>query len=205
EFETGVDWLGVGYGATPELVEFWAENGFRTVHLSTTRNDASGEYSAVMVDPCSADGRALVRRHTGWFLDRIGSVLSDPLSDLDPDVARAALRAVEGAPELDLSAWDRRLVAGMAGGAAIFDTNPAPVRRLALRHLCAPAEDHDLPDRQERLLVRKVLQGHSWGTVAEELGFHSHSECMRDLGATVERLVGLYCEEATQEELDRHR
>ena len=37
-FDT-VDYLGVGYGATPRLVEFWTDCGYRTVHLSTTRND----------------------------------------------------------------------------------------------------------------------------------------------------------------------
>jgi tRNA(Met) cytidine acetyltransferase len=53
EFADAVDWLGTGYGATPELLRFWRANGYSAVHLSTTRNDASGEYSAVMLAPTS--------------------------------------------------------------------------------------------------------------------------------------------------------
>jgi len=204
EREDGVDWLGVGYGATPELVDFWADNGYETVHLSTTRNDRSGEYSAIMLRPCSATGEDLAQRHAAWFRDRIESVLSDPLDDLDPDVARAALRATAGTPALDLSALEWRLVAGIPGGAGVFDTDPEPVRRLALRHLIDPADPAALSARQARLLVRKALQGHEWDAVADAFDFVSTAECMRALGRTVERLVRLYGDETATEELDRH-
>ncbi|MBX0294464.1 tRNA(Met) cytidine acetyltransferase TmcA [Haloarcula nitratireducens] len=204
EFDDEVDWLGVGYGATPELVRFWRRNGFGTVHLSTSRNDTSGEYSAVMLDPRSKDGRALAERHAEWFLARVGAVLSDALADCDPDVVRAALRAVDGAPSLDLSDWEWRLVAGVPGGAAILDTDPAPFRALAVRHLVAPDDPDALADREERLLVRKVLQAQSWDGVTAELDFVSRRQCMRALGGTVERLTRLYGEEWVQEELDRY-
>ncbi|MFB6086964.1 MAG: tRNA(Met) cytidine acetyltransferase TmcA [Haloarculaceae archaeon] len=91
-----VDWLGTGYGATPDLVDFWADNGFHAVHLSTTRNEASGEHSAVMLAPTSDRGVALHDRHTAWFLDRVEGMLTDPLDDVDPDVVRAVLRSVAG-------------------------------------------------------------------------------------------------------------
>ncbi|WP_135303143.1 tRNA(Met) cytidine acetyltransferase TmcA [Haloarcula amylovorans] len=204
EFGDETDWLGVGYGATPELVRFWRRNGFSTLHLSTSRNDTSGEYSAVMLDPCSEGGRALADRHTGWFLARVVAVLSDALSDGDPDVVRATLRAVDGASSLDLSPWEWRLVAGVPGGAAILDTDPAPFRALTIRHLVAPDDPDALTDREERLLVRKVLQARSWDSVTAELGFVSRRQCMRALGGSVERLTRLYGEEWVQEELDRH-
>ena len=65
-----VDYLGVSYGATPQLLRFWAANGYRTVHLSTTRNDSSGEHSAVMLRPLSAAGGELTERHSEWFYGR---------------------------------------------------------------------------------------------------------------------------------------
>jgi len=204
EYDDEVDWLGVGYGATPELVDFWADNDYGTVHLSTTRNDRSGEYSAIMLRPCSTAGGELVERHAVWFRDRIESVLSDPLDDLDPDVARAALGATAGTSPLDLSPPEWRLVAGIPGGAGVFDTDPEPVRALALHHLVDPADEEALTPRQERLLVRKALQGRAWDAVADEFDFVSTAECMRALGRTVERLVRLYGDETVTEELDRH-
>lgn len=202
EFADSVDWLGVGYGTTPELVQFWDRNGYDTVHLSTTRNDASGEYSAIMLDPCSAAGTDLAERHGEWFLDRAASVLSDPVDDLNPDVARATLASARGTPSLDLSEWEWRVVAGVPGGATTFDTNPDPFRRLALRHLVDPADPDVLSDQAERVLVRKVLQGHEWEAVGEEFDFISTAECMRSVARTVESLVRLYADTLTMEELD---
>ncbi len=211
EFGDEVDWLGVGYGATPELVRFWRQNGYATVHLSTTRNDTSGEYSAIMLDPVSEEGKALADRHAEWFCDRIAAVLSDALDDCDPDVVRAALRAVDSTPPVALSELEWRLVAGVPGGAGILDTDPAPFRTLAVRHLVASdgAETSGgdvvaLTDREERLLVRKVLQASEWDAVADELDFVSRRQCMRALGGAVERLTRRYGDAWVQEELDRH-
>jgi tRNA(Met) cytidine acetyltransferase len=194
EFADSVDWLGVGFGATPELVRFWRRNDYGTLHLSTSRNDRSGEYSAVMLDPCSAAGRELATRHTDWFADRIVATLTDALADAEPDVVRTVLRAVEAAPDPDLSAWERRLVAGVPTGAAILDTNPAPFRRLALRHLVAPVDPDALSDREERLLVGKVLQARPWTAVTDELGFVSQRECKLSFASAVETLTPLYGE-----------
>jgi tRNA(Met) cytidine acetyltransferase len=200
-----VDWLGVGYGATPELVRFWARNGYSTVHLATSRNATSGEYSVVMLDPCSDDGEALATRHSGWFQDRIAAVLSDPLDDCDPDVVRAVLRATDSEPSLSLSEWEWRVIAGVPGGASILDTNPRPFRDLARRHLSDPADPSALSEQEERLLVRKVLQARPWAAVTGELAFVSERECMRALGEAYQPLVDRYGDAVAHEEADRYR
>ncbi|WP_123537344.1 tRNA(Met) cytidine acetyltransferase TmcA [Halosimplex salinum] len=226
EFAASVDWLGTGYGATPELLRFWRANGFDTVHLSTTRNESSGEYSAVMLAPTSDAGRALADRHGRWFVDRVGAMCSDPLDDMDPDVVRAALRSVDATPALSLSEWEWRLLVGMTGGAGIFDTSPRPLRRLTVRYLAdvggaagADADGHGsdeggddeddgdgeslLTPKQERLFVRKALQGHSWERVTAELGYHSDGQCMRALGEAVRPLLSRFGDANVEAELER--
>ncbi|MFB6183428.1 MAG: tRNA(Met) cytidine acetyltransferase TmcA [Haloarculaceae archaeon] len=201
--DADLDWLGVGYGATPELVRFWATNGFGTVHLSTTRNDASGEHSAVMLDPLSPAGRRLRDRHATWFRRRVASMLSDPLSDLDADVVRAALRATPGTVDPDLDDWEWRLVVGTTAGAGLFDTAPRPFRRLALAHLVDPSDRHALTDREERLLVLKVLQGRSWSAVADALDYVSPGACMRALGDLTETLLDRFGTDLAARERER--
>jgi len=202
EFERDADWLGVGYGATPELLSFWRANGYATVHLSTTRNDTSGEYSAVMLDSLSHLGARLHDRHARWFADRIPDVLADALDDLDSDVARAALRACDADPRLDLSASSWRVVAGAAHGPGMYSVDPAPFRRLARHHLVAGDADL-LAAREERLLVAKLLQARPWDAVADSLGFHSTSQAMRALGDALRPLVEAYGTAAAREELAR--
>jgi tRNA(Met) cytidine acetyltransferase len=187
--DTGVDWFGVGYGATPELVSFWRANGFGTLYLSTSRNETSGEHSVVMLDPLSATGTALGDRHTRWFLDGVEGVLADPLCDVDPDVVRAALRATDGSVSPSLSERDWRLVVDAAFGPGLYTVSPAPFRQLALRALVGTDHEGLLTPRQERLLVRKVLQARPWTAVADELDYVSTSQCMKALGRAYQPLV----------------
>jgi len=184
EFGETVDWLGVGYGATPQLLDFWRSNGYRTVHLSITANDRSGEHSALMLRPCSAAGQALTDRHVDWFRDRIGTMLSDMLSDLDAAVVREALAATGSSGGDIAETFDDRewqLIAGVGYGPGTYEAAPHLFHRLAMAQLFESAAD--LSDRQERLLVRKVVQGEPWESVASDLDFASTSQCMREMGA----------------------
>jgi tRNA(Met) cytidine acetyltransferase len=202
--DDGVDWLGVGYGATPRLLSFWEDNGYRTVYLSTSRNDRSGEYSVVMLRPVGPRGRALLDRHTDWFVARAPGVLSDALDDLDADVVRAALRATDRQATPSLSDREWRVVADAAYGPGLYTADPGAFRRLALAHLTAP-ERGDLSARSERLLVRKLLQAHGWASVTAELEYVSTSECMRALGEACQPLVDAYAPRAIQEHAERYR
>ncbi|PSP87946.1 tRNA(Met) cytidine acetyltransferase [Halobacteriales archaeon QS_4_69_34] len=198
------DWLGVGYGATPRLVDFWHRNGFATVHLSTTRNAASGEHSALMLAPLSAAGTALHDRHARWFLERVGGMLSDALAELDPDVVRAALRATDVPVECSLSAHDWRVVAAAAHGPGLARIAPEPFRRVALEQLADPADPDALSAREERLLVLRVFQARPPPVIADALGYDSTAECLRALGRAYRPLVDLYGTAAAREERDRY-
>ncbi|QIB74890.1 tRNA(Met) cytidine acetyltransferase [Halogeometricum borinquense] len=198
-----VDYLGVGYGATPELLSFWDDNGYSTVHFSTTRNETSGEYSALMLNPLTEAGQRLHDRHAGWFLDRMPGVLSDPLSDADPDVVRAAIRACDASPPVELTDREWRVVVGASFGPGMYTTAPDAFRTLAHRAL----NDNDSPcsPEAERLLVRKVLQGTPWATVADELDYHSTRNAMKALGDASVSLVERYGSDVAAVETERKR
>jgi len=202
--DADVDWLGVAFGVTPELVEFWMQNGYRTVHLSTTRNDRSGEHSVVMLRPLSDQGTQIHDRHTEWFLRRTPDTLRESLSTVDPAVIRTACRSASGEPALDLTAQEWRHAAGLPYGKAIFGTAPRAVRRLCFRYIVDDGAD-GLSAEQERLLIRKALQGQSWATVTEAESFQTESTCKRALGSAVEPLVERYGTAAAVAELERYR
>ncbi|MEF8779902.1 MAG: tRNA(Met) cytidine acetyltransferase TmcA [Haloferacaceae archaeon] len=204
-----VAYLGVGYGATPRLLRFWRDNGYRTVHVSTTRNDASGEYSALMLRPTGDAGRDLAARHGGFFRDRMRDLLSDALADLDPEVARLALDACNADPDepaAGLSDRDWRIVASAAHGPGMYTASPGAFRDLAISGLVDPEpEDRgSLTPAEGRLLIRKVLQGIPASDVAEELGYHSRGECLRALGRAYRPLLTRYGGSVAREERERY-
>jgi tRNA(Met) cytidine acetyltransferase len=199
-----VDYLATSYGATPELLRFWRKNGYRAIHLSSTRNDTSGEHSAVMLRPLSPTGRDLADRHAAWFRRRLPGVLAEPLSSVDPDVVRGVLAATAGTVPTSLSAFEWRLVASAADGPGRYGTAPGPFRRLAFRALLDGRLD-DLDEETERLLVVKALQGRSWEETAETLRFVSERACMRALGDAFEPIVEEYAPETARRDADRFR
>jgi tRNA(Met) cytidine acetyltransferase len=192
EFGGAVDYFSVGYGATPRLLRFWRRAGYRTVHLSTSRNDASGEHSAVMLRPASETGRDLLDRHAVAFRDRERDGLSDAHRDVDPDVVAGALRACPAPVALALTETEWRSVVGASFGPGMYDSAPGAFRDLAMAALVGGGDaesDPALDARERRLLVRKVLQGRPWEAVADELGYVSTAACMRALGDAYEPLV----------------
>ena len=197
-----VDYLGVSYGATPSLLRFWSSNGYRTVHLSTTRNDASGEHSAVMLRPLSDAGSDLADRHTAWFGRRIADVLAGALDALDPDVVRAALASADADVPLELDEFEWRLVASAADGPGLYDTAPGPFRALASKALL---EEGLADPGAERLLVVRVLQNRGWDEAAERLGYVSRRACMRALGDAYRPIVDRYGGDIARRETDRYR
>ncbi len=213
EFAGGVGYFSVGFGATPRLLRFWRRAGYRTAHLSTTRNDASGEHSAVMLRPADDAGRALLGRHAAAFRDRERDALSDAHRDVDADVVRGALAACPASATVDLTTAEWRVVVGASFGPGMYDFAPGAFRDLALAALIGDkrTEGSDgtegngagLDAHEARLLVRKVLQGRSWDRVAEELGYASTSGCMRALGSAFEPLVERYGSEHALADRDR--
>ena len=196
------DWVGVGFGATPRLLNFWAQNGFQTVHLGSSRDERSGEHSAVMLDPRSGAGERLLTRHGAWFRRRLPGMLPDSLADVDPDVIRAVCASVPGTVAPDLSAFEWRIAVGLPTGAAVHSTAPRVARQLTLAHLTDP-ESTSLTPTEERLLVMRALQCRPVETVATACEFPSGSACMRAFGNAVGPLVKRYGDETTSEKLER--
>jgi tRNA(Met) cytidine acetyltransferase len=203
EFADDVDYLSVGFGATPRLLRFWRRAGYRSVHLSTTRNDASGEHSAIMLRPESDAARALLDRHASALRDRERDALSDAHRDVDADVVRGVLAACPAPAAVDLTPHEWRAVVGASFGPGMYDVAPGAFRDLAVAALLDGGGKVGLDDREERLLVRKVLQGRPWEAVAEDLGYVSTAACMRALGSAVEPLVERYGTDLALAERDR--
>lgn len=198
------DWLGVGFGATPRLLNFWAGNGFQTVHLGSSRDERSGEHSAVMLDPRSETGERLRTRHAEWFRRRLPGMLPDSLASVDPDVIRAVCASTPGTISPNLSAFEWRIAAGLPHGAAVHSTAPRVARQLTLAHLTDP-ESTSLTPTEERLLVMRALQCRPVETVATACEFPSGSACMRAFGNAVAPLVERYGDETIVQELERLR
>ena len=197
------DYFGTIFGATPELIRFWQQNGLLTIHLSATRNDTSGEYSILMVDPLSERAFEVIDRQEQWFTHRLPGILSDPLRDADPDVVRSAIATVETRIDPELSDREWTQVVSTAYGPGMYDVSPQGFRSLAMAALLDP--ELSLDAAAERLLVLKVLQGYDWRDVARIEGYRSPGHVMRTLAATYRPIVDRFGTERALDERTNYR
>nr|ALU63749.1 N-acetyltransferase 10 [Haliotis madaka] len=89
-----LDYLGVSYGLTTNLLRFWKKAGFSMVYLRQTANDLTGEHSCIMLKVLAEDIDGTGRRDTTWlpafrkdFQRRFVSLLSYQFRTFHPSLA----------------------------------------------------------------------------------------------------------------------
>ncbi|KAK7152251.1 hypothetical protein R3I94_008545 [Phoxinus phoxinus] len=86
-----LDYLGVSYGLTPQLLKFWKKGGFVPVYLRQTPNDLTGEHSCIMLKELNAEESTEQNQWLSafWkdFRRRFLSLLSFQFSKFNPTLA----------------------------------------------------------------------------------------------------------------------
>jgi N-acetyltransferase 10 len=92
-----LNWLGVSYGLTPELLNFWSRQMFKMCYIRQSTNDLTGEHSVIMLRQLQVKGgqkETSVQLDDGWlqgyvhdYRRRIISLLSYNFCTLPSSVA----------------------------------------------------------------------------------------------------------------------
>lgn len=87
-----LDYLGVSYGLTPELLRFWRKAGYVPVYMRQTPNDLTGEHSCIMLKCLQEDSQWLPEL---WkdFRRRFTFLLGYQFRGLKPSTALALLKS----------------------------------------------------------------------------------------------------------------
>ncbi|HET8700703.1 MAG TPA: GNAT family N-acetyltransferase [Nitrococcus sp.] len=162
----GIDYLAAAFGATAELIRFWARSDMRIVRLGSHRSASSGDYSAIVLRPLSPAGRQLAQAARERFADRFPHLLNDPLRELDPELALLLLQqlATAGAPAPTTEDWDDLLAFGF-GQRSYADASVA-LRRLARYALTDRQLVPALSRSQQVVLLARMLQQRDWSEIA---------------------------------------
>ena len=137
-----LDWIGTSFGLTPELHKFWKRSGMKMLYLRQTKNDLTGEHSAIMI-------RALPKR-TGyddaWLpafsIDskrRIISLLSGQFRDMNVALAYSLLEDVGS-----VSSSNKIFMENEEASVAIGKRSGTPLKRIDATELNFILTPHDI-------------------------------------------------------------
>ncbi len=163
----GLDMLGVSFGATPSLVDFWASENLLAVRMGFRRDHASGEYSVMMLRPLSDDGAAVCTAARARFVQDLPLWLADPLQALDTGLAANLLQADDGGAVLP-EGHDHEMLQSFIRGERSYEDALGPIWRLMQTKQVRSTVSVNNEDKQ--VLQAKVLQRQSWMAVAKHFG-----------------------------------
>lgn len=100
-----LDYLGVSYGLTKDLLRFWKRAGYAPLYIRQTTNELTGEHTCVMLKTLNSHDHAQVAQSSNWlaafsqdFRKRFLSLLSYKFREFE---ASLALSVIEAASAVD--------------------------------------------------------------------------------------------------------
>jgi len=159
----GFHLLGASFGATTGLLAFWRNEKLLPVRVGFRRGHASGEYSVMVLAPLQEAGEDVCRVARKRLLADLPHWLSDPLRELNVDVAAMLFVEPNDGKVIALEVVDKQMLQSFAAGARSYEDAMASVWRLLIMVLKDP--DYQLSNHDCSLLITKVVQKRSWTEV----------------------------------------
>jgi len=164
-----MDWVGSGFGVSPELLRFWIKNGFYPVHITPQRNEVSGEHTLVVIKPLKMHIYSKIEDINSNFMRRLIEYLSDELSDLEIETAVGLLRCLmkdTNIPKPEFGKVERKRIKKYFHGMSLYEYVSDIIRPL-IRYYYSKTDRIDLSDEEEMLVVGKCLQLRQWREFGE--------------------------------------
>jgi len=164
-----IDYLGVSFAYSAELVQFWQKNDFIPVRLGLQADASSGAHSLMMIKALSKEGQQLEKELSPQFNDLLVHLMPETFSTLQPQqLIHLPIRQM-GYP--NISTHD-------------YQTLRSFVQTHRGYEVCLPAIYRfisqcffykiflKLPETMQVLFVCKVLQRKTWEEVVGSLAFN---------------------------------
>ena len=192
---SGLDYLGTSFGATPELLGFWRRHELLPVRVGLRRGASSGTQSVMLLRPITPRGERIFQLSRQRFSRLLPRLLTDALNDMEPGLACALLAASPQPEGLTLDARDWLDLIGFAFARRAYETTLPAIELLTLRALTASrgTTDHD------RLLLMKVLQKRDWQVCARRFDLAGHGAVEGLLRKLIGELVLRHADNPTRE------
>lgn len=193
----GADLLGSSFGATSSLLQFWRNNDLWPVRVGYRRGHSSGEHSVMVLSALSDAGELVVNDARACLLVDFPQTLSDPLSDLNAEVAGFLLQHRTEVPEAKTEAKvgmpsqrDFKNVQHFVDSERSYEDCMASIWRYVVWAASESKHMAAIESKSERgVLIAKVLQQHSWAAVAKQFGLAGKAEVKQSLQTGLSRLV----------------
>lgn len=89
--QANIDFLCTSFAATCQVLNFWQKNGFHCIRLGTTRDQASGCYSVMMIKALNPAAQLKAQSYQAHYLSNAKLNLNRDYLDIEPRLAQLLL------------------------------------------------------------------------------------------------------------------
>jgi len=172
--KNGYDWIGAGFGASKELLNFWIKNKYIPIHISPDRNPVSGEYTVIVIKPLSARAVKYTSYANREFIIKLINSMSSPYYDLMPGIAEILLRKYFVIDDIivkpNLTLVQRARLISYIFSEMTLETCMDVVKEIVSTYFYDLSKNAPiLPIEDRILLIARILQSKNWRTTCKEL------------------------------------
>lgn len=163
-------WLGVSFGLTTQLLNFWSRKEFKVSYVRQTTNDLTGEHSCIVLKELNCDRMGSDAPESGWlkayihdYRRRLVSLLSFSFHDIgtalaltlvDPDRSLTSAQDISDTLPNDETSNELTVFDGKSSATAMDVSSPITATELLSCHL----SHHDL--QRLELYARNMVDHH---------------------------------------------
>ena len=182
--QQSVRYLGVNFGVSSDVLNFWQDNGFLAVRLGIKKETSTGEHAALMLYALQSEKEAALENFHKRFTGQLVDMLSDPFVELEPKIAFQLLQSPTSAFAWQTENRDKWELVDYAFGNRGYEVTITPIRSLLRAVICS---SHylkiDLNDVD--ICIKKVFQCQRWSSIVNEFAYKGRTEAQQHLKAII--------------------
>ncbi|MGB0833293.1 MAG: tRNA(Met) cytidine acetyltransferase TmcA [Psychrobium sp.] len=175
-----IDILGSSFGATAQLSQFWFNCDYRPVRLGFSRDSASGTHSLMVLKAINNETEGMIATANEQFSQALRYDLADSHSQLS---SQLVVKLLQYCKELTtLGDFERFNIENYCRGNRPVEQVNSMIEKGIFSK---PATISKLGEQEQALVIKRILQRHSWASVCSELQFTGKKQAQQTLRCAI--------------------
>jgi len=174
------DFLGTSFGANKQLLRYWLAADFKLVRIGFTKDQASGEHSALLLKSLTSKGRGVQNTLNTEFYRCFGYLLNEQYQYLSADLVASILNSATAEQLPKLTEVDCKNIDAFINKKRLYNSCVFSLHLWLQQHLSTSLLFNNV---QVHILISRILQKQSIAEVCQQFqlsGKKALNQCLID-------------------------
>lgn len=162
------DFLGASFGASAQLLRFWLTANYSLIRIGFTKDQASGEHSALLLKSLNDKSKTTQLNLTREFYRSFGYLLTEQYQYLAADLVALIFNAASIEQLAPLTDLDINNIDAFANKKRLYSSCAFSLHLWLQQHLSSLINEPRLADKQIGILIARILQKQSIAKVCQQ-------------------------------------